>query len=154
MSPAYHSESMLAAAGRAAPLDSGASIALAMLTGVALAHPGSLDMTPEQAVAICTAFASVAALVRSVIRAIRRRRRSRLPPVALALLASSLTACVPVPRTLPPALSTWAARKAALLSDCVASGHRGQALLGCMGDYAADRGTYACERTAAEATRR
>lgn len=64
-------------------------------------------------------------------------------------LASLLLACGPIPRTLPPGLATWAHDKAAKLVHCYDAGHRGQELLRCLGTYAPDRGTYACERTAA-----
>lgn len=71
---------------------------------------------------------------------------------AVAIVLGLCTACVPVPRTIPPGLSTWAAQKAAKLARCYDAGHRGQSILECMGDYAADRGTYACERTRAAVT--
>ena len=69
--------------------------------------------------------------------------------VAAAIL---LLACQPIPRTIPPGLERWAAEKAKRLATCVAAGHRGQAILRCLADYAPDRGTYACERAARAVT--
>ena len=49
-------------------------------------------------------------------------------------------------------LKTWAAQKAEKLATCYAEGWRRQELIACLGSYAVDRGTYACERTAALAS--
>ena len=54
--------------------------------------------------------------------------------------------CVSIPSTIAPALAQWAGRKAERLAHCVADGKRGSDLLTCLGEYAEDRGTYACER--------
>ena len=61
-------------------------------------------------------------------------------------LALSTLGCVPQIPPMPPALRDWAAEKAAALATCTAQGHRGHDLLRCLGTYAEDRGTYACER--------
>lgn len=73
--------------------------------------------------------------------------------LALALIGLSIVSvpvlmvkCVSIPSTIAPVLAEWAARKAERLAHCVADGKRGSDLLGCLGGYARDRGTYACER--------
>lgn len=66
--------------------------------------------------------------------------------------AMTQCACVPIPRTLPPGLKAWATEKAIKIGTCTARGHRGQDLIDCVGEFAADRGTYACERLRETAT--
>ncbi len=64
----------------------------------------------------------------------------------LFVIAAMLTGCASIPSMIAPALAQWAAFKAERLAHCVAQGKRGSDLLACLGDYAEDRGTYACER--------
>jgi hypothetical protein len=73
---------------------------------------------------------------------------ARLLLITAAFGCILLSSFVPIPRSIPPALQSWAAQKAARLATCYDAGHRRQALLECMGDFAPDRGTYACERVA------
>jgi hypothetical protein len=70
--------------------------------------------------------------------------------VGLALIACGVLSCAPLPRSLPPGLASWATAKAARLTSCLEAGQRGQDLFRCLGDYAPDRGTWACERAAKE----
>ena len=72
------SESRLAAIGRAAPVDSAAAIASAVLGGLAMAHPEVFEgVTPEQATAACTSVFTLAAAIRAWVRSRRRIRETR-----------------------------------------------------------------------------
>lgn len=72
------SESMLASAGRAAPLDSAAGILGLALTSVAVARPDIFEgFRPDQVAAICTGLGTLGALIRAWARARRRSRRLR-----------------------------------------------------------------------------
>lgn len=68
--------------------------------------------------------------------------------VGLVLLALLAGCTNPIPRSLPPILASWAEKKAERLGQCYVDGHRGRELIACLGEYAPNRGTYACERAA------
>lgn len=78
------------------------------------------------------------------------KRKALIGLAMLVSLAAGSAVCscgtVPIPPELPPMLEAWARAKAERLAACKAAGYQGREILVCLGDYAADRGTFACER--------